>query len=489
MADIIQIRRDTAANWTAANPILAQGEFGVETDTLKLKIGDGASPWTGLRYYHSGSPYEAGEGISINDFTINNTGIITIGTGGANGTIKANGQDIAVKGLGSAAFVDTTTLPNKDLSNLTSTGQNIGNWSTNVTNCITEISQDINLTLSNGTLTLKAGSKVYIPNGSSVFDTVTINSDISFGSSSTPVGGNNVQIFIAYRNGVLTSRPVFTSVSGAGATAVGGFAYDTTTNKISFYNSDGSLQSSDWSFPIAIVSTNSNGIASSIDQVFNGFGFIGSTIFSLPGVKLLAPNGRNADGTLKNVLVSITTVNTYTYSGNADLFLIPRGNGFGWQSTSSLYYDAKTNYNRRTSDNVAFVNPIVGIIKMSSNKITAIEPYSVFHAVDYNDGEYIANCAMPSGRYIDLTRGSTSPITLIAPADGYYILVDEASANNSTIRATVYPSALYYYCYAGNIGSWFGITCPVSKGQEVLFYFNTSDTNVRFRFVYANGAK
>lgn len=108
MADIIQIRRDTAANWTAVNPILAQGEFGVETDTLKLKIGDGTSPWTGLRYYHSGSPYEAGEGISINGFTISNTGIVTIGTGGANGTIKANGQDITVKGLGSAAYTSSS---------------------------------------------------------------------------------------------------------------------------------------------------------------------------------------------------------------------------------------------------------------------------------------------------------------------------------------------------------------------------------------------
>jgi hypothetical protein len=45
------IRRDTAANWTAANPVLLQGEWGFETDTGKLKIGDGATAWSALSYY------------------------------------------------------------------------------------------------------------------------------------------------------------------------------------------------------------------------------------------------------------------------------------------------------------------------------------------------------------------------------------------------------------------------------------------------------
>jgi len=50
MADRIQIRRDTAANWTSVNPTLAQGELGVETDTNKFKVGDGSTAWTGLGY-------------------------------------------------------------------------------------------------------------------------------------------------------------------------------------------------------------------------------------------------------------------------------------------------------------------------------------------------------------------------------------------------------------------------------------------------------
>lgn len=46
----IQSRHDTAANWTTANPTLAAGEIGVETDTHKLKIGDGTTAWTSLAY-------------------------------------------------------------------------------------------------------------------------------------------------------------------------------------------------------------------------------------------------------------------------------------------------------------------------------------------------------------------------------------------------------------------------------------------------------
>ena len=51
MADKIQLRRDTAANWTTNNPTLSQGEQGFETDTSKMKIGDGSTAWTGLDYF------------------------------------------------------------------------------------------------------------------------------------------------------------------------------------------------------------------------------------------------------------------------------------------------------------------------------------------------------------------------------------------------------------------------------------------------------
>ena len=48
MSTKIQFRRDTAANWTANNPILSEGEMGLETDTGKFKVGNGTDVWTAL---------------------------------------------------------------------------------------------------------------------------------------------------------------------------------------------------------------------------------------------------------------------------------------------------------------------------------------------------------------------------------------------------------------------------------------------------------
>lgn len=50
----IQLRRDTAAAWTAANPVLLAGEAGFETDTRRLKIGDGVTAWNSLFYSGGG---------------------------------------------------------------------------------------------------------------------------------------------------------------------------------------------------------------------------------------------------------------------------------------------------------------------------------------------------------------------------------------------------------------------------------------------------
>jgi hypothetical protein len=68
MADIqthtYQLKRGTAERWMTLNPVLRQGEPGFEYDTLKLKIGDGFTPWGAL-------PYINGEGSVVNAYTHN----------------------------------------------------------------------------------------------------------------------------------------------------------------------------------------------------------------------------------------------------------------------------------------------------------------------------------------------------------------------------------------------------------------------------------
>ena len=59
MATKIQLRRDSTANWTTADPTLASGEIGFETDSGKIKLGDGTSVWTALAYLAGDLPANA----------------------------------------------------------------------------------------------------------------------------------------------------------------------------------------------------------------------------------------------------------------------------------------------------------------------------------------------------------------------------------------------------------------------------------------------
>jgi len=58
MATRMQQRRGTAAQWTSANPILAAGEIGFETDTGKFKMGNGSSAWSALSYFADASDFD-----------------------------------------------------------------------------------------------------------------------------------------------------------------------------------------------------------------------------------------------------------------------------------------------------------------------------------------------------------------------------------------------------------------------------------------------
>jgi hypothetical protein len=96
----IQVRRGTAAQWTSANPTLAAGEQGFETDTLKLKIGNGSTAWNSLAYVATGS--------------VGTVTSITAGTGLSGGAITTSGT-IAIDST-VATLTGSQTLTNKTLT-------------------------------------------------------------------------------------------------------------------------------------------------------------------------------------------------------------------------------------------------------------------------------------------------------------------------------------------------------------------------------------
>lgn len=178
------------------------------------------------------------------------------------------------------------------------------------TNRILEIPQDIKLELNNGTLTLKTGSKVYVPNGFEAngttpkFDVVTIENDLTTTRSS-----NNQETYI-YDNRNAFNQWLY-HFSGPTAPTGDTFMlwYDTTNNLIKTTVDGGSTWISGHSLPVCLATSNTTQITS-IDQVFNGRGYIGSTVFALPGVKVQAPNGKNVDGTYNSSVYTTSTVLT-----------------------------------------------------------------------------------------------------------------------------------------------------------------------------------
>jgi len=108
MAVQIQIRRGTAANWTSANPTLAEGELGYETDTGKLKAGDGSTAWTSLGYISgTGALTEVSS-----DTTPQLGGDLDVN---GNAIVSASNGDIAITPNGTGSIIlDGLTWPSAD---------------------------------------------------------------------------------------------------------------------------------------------------------------------------------------------------------------------------------------------------------------------------------------------------------------------------------------------------------------------------------------
>lgn len=211
-----------------------------------------------------------------------------------------------------------------------------------VTNYIKSISQDIKLELNNGTLTLKAGSKVYVPNGAGIFDVVTVPGDVSI------TWGYSDKRLLCYKNGTLDGYPIADIHSGTSAPSSSQWMiwYDTSNNAIKKTDDSGSTWDSGWSFPICAVTTG-EGVFTSIDQVFNGFGYVGSTIFALPGITAEMPNGKESNGVLKNTEFTTTEVKTYTFSSLSDfgysIYLTPLGLNYVLSTNYSESFTVPTN--------------------------------------------------------------------------------------------------------------------------------------------------
>ena len=408
-----------------------------------------------------------------------------------------------------------------------------------ITNCVTYIPQDIKLEInSTKSVTIKAGTKVYIPNRfesdgtTRHFDTYTYTEDYI---CEIPTSAGDF-FLLPVLNGTIPERHSSISHTYSGdttPTVTSQYAiwYDTANNIIKLTNDTGATWYDDKqvALPIAIEHCITANTESSISQIFNGFGYIGNITFILPGVTAAFADGFNENGTYKNFIVKNQKVNikdlSLESSHYAALYVRDNNNLIlgGWGETnyyegdeypSSMmiqghqewWYNTLQNKVYRTTVTTpdvweqGYVINVGTLTKLGANEnITEFKVNKTLKILDYNNTEYMAHQAMPSDKYIDLTLGA-SGTSYIAPADGWFYLgkfciASSSSAGNHCMIMRVFDkdnNVVYIYqdwCNATATTQVMDMNTPVKKGAKVRVEYSLTGATNSFRFIYAEGSK
>lgn len=413
---------------------------------------------------------------------------------------SSNDQNIAT-----TSFVNKTV--DKKVGN--EINSNLLNYTTNR---ILEIPQDIVITFDNGVLTLISGSKLYVPNGfksdgtTPKFDIFILQKDV--------ISTRNVSVkeFYLYetKNDVISQwgDSDFGAIS-SGTTAPTGKTYmcwyDLNENKIKVTKDSGATwEDRGMSFPFCLATSGDTAIKQ-VDQLFNGFGYIGSTAFALPGVKYQFADGRNEDRTYKSITKSFDNVSLVSYayqikdpdrqplSINDQGILIRTGKYFIQNnqpvSTDSVWYKPKTNEIFRSNGSGVYdkSREIIIVNDISTNSefnITSFEPSEVQTINSYQRTE-LAGMSMPSNKYINLTLGATGT-TYIAPDNGWvYICLDGPNSHYVQISCDNIPE----YTNHNGVTSYVSLLVPVTEGTTFSVQYVGLSKVVCFRFIYAQGSQ
>lgn len=209
-----------------------------------------------------------------------------------------------------------------------------------ITNSILEIPQRIKYSLENGVLTVKKGSVVIVPYGSEdktsefpigsnflndnfkVFDSVyyggkffvwaQLQGDIKKKTAQNDSLRRLVSIDLK-ANDIIASLYHY-SLDGDYSGSSACFNYNLTTNLISRYEQQNPSPLGTLCFPILKSVSDGVNLFAFVEQVFNGFGYIGTTVWNDKGIKGVFPCGRNEDESLKNYVWVCDKFNCYTYN-------------------------------------------------------------------------------------------------------------------------------------------------------------------------------
>ena len=452
----IKFRRDTSANWTSVNPIPAQGEPCYETDTGKLKIGNGSDNYVTLPYVSDGG----GSSGDLPIATATTLGGVKIGNNLSiteDGTLSATG--------GSAGTTDYTQLENKpQINSVELTGnktlndlgiQPKGNYqpagdyatTTDIPTKTSELTNDSGFLTEAPTNMVTTDTDQTITSPKTFTKSITTASiypkeEITFDSTSQYRYINNIDSIAGgyhAQNGYLTFKGDTTLVGD---------------NKLVLDGRAGGLK---------LTAASSANITCEND--------------------LIAPNIRTtANGTIKlthpmnNASGLITISNSYgqlsissSLGGNNNLLEVIRGTAYALIDGNNI----------ETKDKDGNIHTYIN----SRNIDTTYMKWDTNTGKLKVDTAAVAHLAMPSNTAVNLTLGA-SGTTYTAPADGY-ISISATSNYTGWIKVDTRPGC---YGYA-NVGQFLTNT-PVVKNTnfKVWYSFSSGDASkIQYTFIYCNG--
>ena len=334
MATKIQLRRDTASDWTSTNPTMAAGEFGWESDTNRFKIGDGSTAWTSLGYASEGDT--AGITFVGDDSTgtlVNQNETFKV-AGGTNITTAVSGDTLTVTGPDLSSYITASSS-----DTLTNKAGNISQWT-----------NDSGYTTNTGTVTASSSdtftNKTIDANGTG--NSIT-NLDIDnmtaavIVTAADTIGSNNNDTTIPTSAAV---KAYADSVGGGSATGLtfvgddssGTLISDGETVKIAGGTGITTAMSGD---TMTITASGGGTITALNNQAENRLTTIGSTTTELDGEANLTFDGSTlaitgaitastditATGTIGNDAISLTDNVISTSRSNDNLYIQANGTG------------------------------------------------------------------------------------------------------------------------------------------------------------------
>jgi hypothetical protein len=213
MATRMQQRRGTAAQWTAANPTLAAGEIGFETDTNKFKVGNGSSAWGSLAYFVDASVvFDSSEVQGLVDTAVSN---LIDGAPNALNTLNelaaAINDDASYASYVANSFanvnVNIETIGNSLSSHIATYNEYVSNTLTTLGTLETQGETNENAITNHSNLTLNA-------HGISNTAALVYNDNVALTNERTPVDGSVTEAKIA-NSAVTTAKIAADAIDGS----------------------------------------------------------------------------------------------------------------------------------------------------------------------------------------------------------------------------------------------------------------------------------